>query len=252
MWKEAQGQAIVASKIREPRKQMTVIRSREKNHGVKRSNRSTPRPAGSPFSTLKAAIARWHGVQRAPQEAWITPQLAILSDQAPMGDDWIHEIKYDGYRILARVENHSAQLLSRNNRDWTGRLQRIADAVAALPVNNSWLDGEVVAIMRDGSISFQALQNAFDTRSETNLAYYVFDLLYLDGYDLRKVPLLHRKHALAELLQRNTDGLIRFSDHIVGGGKSCSIKHANRAWKASCRNDATQSIRRIAIATGSR
>jgi bifunctional non-homologous end joining protein LigD len=92
-----------------------------------------------------------------------------LTDQAPAGDDWAHEIKYDGYRILSRVKDHAAQLLLRNNHDWTGRLHTIADAVAALPVSTSWLDGEVVAIMRDGSISFQALQNAFGTRSDTLL-----------------------------------------------------------------------------------
>ena len=219
VWKEAQGQALVASKIREPRKQMTVVQIAWKNRGARRSHRSAPSPPGSPTSSLEATIARWPGVQRAPLEAWITPQLATLTDQAPMGDDWAHEIKYDGYRILARVKDHSAQLLSRNHHDWTGRLQPLAEAVAALPVTNAWLDGEVVAIMRDGSISFQALQNAFDTRSHTNLAYYVFDLLYLDGYDLRSAPLLYRKHTLAELLQRNTDGLIRYSDHVVGGGE---------------------------------
>ena len=85
-------------------------------------------------------------------------------------------------------------------------------------MNTAWLDGEVVAILPDGSVSFQALQNAFGTRSAHILAYYVFDLLYLDGYDLRNATLLHRKHALAELLQRTTDGLVRYSDHIVGGG----------------------------------
>lgn len=195
---------------------MTIIKSRE-NGGVKRSNRSAASLPSS-FSSVHAITAILHGGQRASHEAWITPQLATLTDQAPEGDDWVHELKYDGYRILARVSNHAAQLLSRNNHDWTGRLQRIADAVAELPVNTAWLDGEVVAILHDGSISFQALQNAFDTRSDTNLAYYVFDLVYLDGYDLRRVPLLHRKHALADLLQSKTEGLIRYSDHIVGGG----------------------------------
>ena len=86
--------------------------------------------------------------------------------------------------ILCRVKNRSATLVTRNDHDWTTKLQRIAEAAAALPVKTAWLDGEVVALMPDGSISFQALQNAFDTRSETNLVYYVFDLLYLDGYDL--------------------------------------------------------------------
>ncbi len=131
----------------------------------------------------------------------------------------MHELKYDGYRILCRVKNESATLVTRNDHDWTTKLQRIAEAAAALPVKNAWLDGEVVALMPDGSISFQALQNAFDTRSETNLVYYVFDLLYLNGYDLRQVALLDRKRALAAIVPSAESGLIRYSDHIPGRGE---------------------------------
>jgi bifunctional non-homologous end joining protein LigD len=158
------------------------------------------------------------GARRAPQEDWIAPQLATLVEKAPTGEEWVHEMKYDGYRILSRVKHHSATLVTRNNHVWTTKLQRIADAVSALPVKTAWLDGEVVALLPDGTISFQALQNAFDTRSEANLVYYVFDLLYVDGYDLRKIPLIDRKHALAEILQRKSAGLVRYSDHINGAG----------------------------------
>ena len=159
------------------------------------------------------------GARRAPQEEWIPPQLATLAIEAPVGDEWVHELKYDGYRILCRVKDRSATLVTRNDHDWTSKLQRIAEAAAALPVKNAWLDGEVVALMPDGSISFQALQNAFDTRSETNLVYYVFDLLYLDGYDLRQVGLLDRKRALAAIVPSAASGLIRYSDHISGRGE---------------------------------
>ncbi len=110
-------------------------------------------------------------------------------------------------------------LVTRNGHDWTTKLQRIAEAAAVLPVKNAWLDGEVVALMPDGSLSFQALQNAFDTRSETSLVYYVFDLLYLDGYDLRKVGLLDRKRALKAIASSDASGLIRYSDHIPGRGE---------------------------------
>ncbi|MEO8340561.1 MAG: DNA ligase D, partial [Nitrospirota bacterium] len=158
------------------------------------------------------------GARRAPQEDWMPPQLATLAEKAPTGNGWVHEIKYDGYRILSRVQNHSATLVTRNNHEWTPKLQRIAEAVSALPVKNAWLDGEVVALMPDGHISFQALQNAFDTRLDTNLVYYVFDLLYLDGYDLRQVPLRARKQTLAELLASKADGVVRYSDHIIGDG----------------------------------
>lgn len=159
------------------------------------------------------------GARRAPQVEWIAPQLAALGDRPPDGNDWVHELKYDGYRMLCRVQNKSAKLVTRNDHDWTTKLQRIARAAAALPVNNAWLDGEVVALMPDGSISFQVLQSAFNTQSETHLAYYVFDLLYLNGSDLRQVALLDRKRALAAILSNVASGLIRYSDHILGRGQ---------------------------------
>ncbi|HXT66811.1 MAG TPA: non-homologous end-joining DNA ligase, partial [Nitrospiraceae bacterium] len=159
------------------------------------------------------------GARRSSQEEWNPPQLATLGDEAPKGDEWVHELKYDGYRILCRLKNKSAKLVTRTGRDWTSKLQQIAEAAATLPVKNAWLDGEVVALKPDGSISFQALQNAFDTRSETNLVYYVFDLLYLNGYDTRRVGLLKRKQALAAIIPRAASGLIRYSDHIPGRGE---------------------------------
>lgn len=186
---------------------------------VWQSNRPSVKQAKSiprPHETEKKKLA---GASHTPQENWIRPQLATLADEAPVGDEWVHELKYDGYRILCRVKNGSAKLVTRNDHDWTVKLQRIAEAAAALPVKNAWLDGEVVALMPDGTISFQGLQNAFDTRSESNLVYYVFDLLYLDGYDLRQVTLLDRKRALAALMPSGTSGLLRYSDHIRGQGE---------------------------------
>ncbi len=159
------------------------------------------------------------GVRRAPQEESISPQLATLADEAPVGEEWVHERKYDGYRILCRVQNGSVKFVTRTGHDWTSKLQRIAAAAARLPAKTAWLDGEVVALRPDGSISFQNLQNAFDTQSETNLAYYVFDLLYLNGYDLRQVGLLERKQALAAIVPSGASELIRYSDHIDGRGK---------------------------------
>ncbi len=189
------------------------------SHRVWHSNRPAGKNTTSAAPSNVGGVKQLPGAQRAPQEDWITPQLATLADKAPPGDEWVHELKYDGYRILSRVKNKSAQLLTRNGNDWTSKLQRISETVSALPVKNAWVDGEVVALMPDGTISFQALQNAFDTRSETNLVYYVFDLMYLDGYDLRKVPLLERKQALAAVIPGDASGLVRFSDHITGRGE---------------------------------
>jgi len=189
------------------------------SHRVWHSNRAAGKNTTSAPPSKVSGVKQLPGARRAPQEDWITPQLATLVDEAPTGDEWVHELKYDGYRILSRVKNKSAQLVTRNGNDWTSKLQRIAETVSALPVKNAWLDGEVVALMPDGTISFQALQNAFDTRSETNLVYYVFDLMYLDGYDLRKVPLLERKQALSAVVPGDASGLVRYSDHITGSGE---------------------------------
>jgi len=182
------------------------------NRPAGKHTNSVPRPHDTGTKQLA-------GARRASQEEWIPPQLATVADEAPVGDEWVHELKYDGYRMLCRVKNGSAKLITRNDHDWTTKLLRIAEAAAALPVKNAWLDGEVVALMPDGRISFQALQNAFDTRSETNLVYFVFDLLYLDGYDLRQVGLLDRKRALAAIVPSHPSGLVRYSDHISGRGE---------------------------------
>jgi bifunctional non-homologous end joining protein LigD len=150
---------------------------------------------------------------------WQPPQLATLVDNVPEGSEWVHELKYDGYRMLCSVRDGRAKLFTRKGNDWTSKLTRIAEAAGGLPVDQAWLDGEVVAVMPDGSVSFQGLQNAFDEKSEANLVYYLFDLLYLNGYDVRAAPLLERKRLLATLLEDGgASSLIRYSDHIVGQG----------------------------------
>ncbi len=189
----------------------------QSNRPARKQSTLASRPSISPPPDTRTK--QLAGARRARQEEWIPPQLATLADEAPLGDEWVHELKYDGYRILCRVKNESATLVTRNDHDWTTKLQRIAEAAAVLPVKSAWLDGEVVALMSDGSISFQVLQSAFDTRSETNLVYYVFDLLYFDGYDLRQVALLDRKRALAAILPSDASGLIRYSDHVPGRGE---------------------------------
>lgn len=182
------------------------------NRPVEDDTKAVPRRQG----TRRKQMA---GARPASQKDWISPQLATLVEEAPVGEEWIHELKYDGYRILCRVKNQSAKLITRNGHDWTTKLHQIAEAAASLPVKTAWLDGEVVALRPDGSISFQALQNAFDTQSETNLVYYVFDLLYLNGNDIRQVGLLERKQALASIVSSAGSGLVRYSDHIHGRGE---------------------------------
>jgi bifunctional non-homologous end joining protein LigD len=154
-----------------------------------------------------------------PPAQAIEVQLATLTSVAPNGDEWLHEIKLDGYRIVARIEDKRVQLLTRRGHDWTARAPKLAEALAQLPLHNAILDGELVSLRPDGRSDFQALQNALSENRSRSLVYYAFDLLFLDGTDLRSRPLEERKVALAALLA-NAKGppQVRLSDHVVGGG----------------------------------
>jgi bifunctional non-homologous end joining protein LigD len=141
-------------------------------------------------------------------------QLAKLVAEPPEGPDWIHEQKFDGYRILADRDGKQVRLYTRRSNDWTAEFPTVAEAVASLPCKRARIDGEVAAVLPDGRTSFQALQNA---GRGANLAYFAFDLLSLDGEDLSTRPLVERKQRLRALVP--ADGLIRYSDHVVGSGK---------------------------------
>lgn len=146
-------------------------------------------------------------------------QLATLVADPPKGDAWIHEIKFDGYRFVAAVENGAPRFLSRNGVDWTAKFPTLAGELGALPSRNVVLDGEVVVLTPAGVSDFEALKDALSKGFESELFYFVFDLLYLDGLDLRDRPLLERKRRLQKLLEPGVDSPhIRFSDHVEGGG----------------------------------
>ncbi|HVE14094.1 MAG TPA: DNA ligase D [Elusimicrobiota bacterium] len=147
----------------------------------------------------------------------VQPQLARLAERAPEGDRWLHEIKFDGYRILAFLRDGKARLVTRNGNDWTARFDDVAEAVRGLPADALLLDGEVVALDDEGRSDFQLLQNALRDGRRSALVYYAFDLLHLDGWDLRGAPLSERKRALAGLLQ-GADPVVRYVDHVEGGG----------------------------------
>jgi bifunctional non-homologous end joining protein LigD len=160
------------------------------------------------------------GARRAALPRWIPPQLATLVSAAPEGEEWIHEIKYDGYRFLSRVDHGDVRLLTRTGLDWTERFGAVAEGAAKLSVEQALLDGEVVVIRPDGLTSFQDLQNAMRRGRDRDLVYFLFDLVHLDGFDLTGVPLLERKGALAAVLApAGADGVLRYSDHLVGQGR---------------------------------
>jgi bifunctional non-homologous end joining protein LigD len=141
----------------------------------------------------------------------IKPELATLVESAPEGD-WRYEIKFDGYRVMARVDNGNVQLFTRNGHDWTHKLPRQAEAIAGLGLASAWLDGEMVVANEQGVPDFQALQNAFEKGRSENIVYYLFDMPFLNGTDLREVALEQRREALSEVLKHSDDDVLRFSE----------------------------------------
>jgi bifunctional non-homologous end joining protein LigD len=163
------------------------------------------------------ALAKIKDAVRAALPALITPQLATLVKEVPAGAEWVHEMKYDGYRMLCRIEDGEARMYSRTGKEWTANFNTIARAASRLGVTSAWLDGEVVVMQADGRSSFQALQNALSVDNAARFHYYLFDLPYLDGYDLTGVPLLERKRLLEKLLAP-AKGMLRYSAHVEGSG----------------------------------
>jgi bifunctional non-homologous end joining protein LigD len=147
--------------------------------------------------------------------------LATLVESPPEGDDWVHEIKYDGYRIAARAGGGEARLFSRNGLDWTERFPEVAAALRTLQAGGTWLDGEVVVFDERGVSDFGRLQRHLKDGRAGDLTYVVFDLLFQDGEDLRGLPLSERKRRLRWLLGRGGKALrevVRYGDHIDGQG----------------------------------
>ncbi|HUG27040.1 MAG TPA: DNA ligase D [Gemmatimonadales bacterium] len=168
------------------------------------------------------------GARRRTMPTALAPQLATLASAVPDGEDWIHEIKYDGYRILAHLDRGSVRLLSRNGLDWTRRFPAQAGALERLPVERAILDGEMVALTRDGSSSFGELQEALSAGRTTGLVFQLFDLLHLNGYDLTASALAERKRALQTVLESadlDAASVLRYSDHVIGKGPAF-LEHA--------------------------
>ncbi len=148
---------------------------------------------------------------------WIEPQLTRLFGDAPDGPDWLHEIKYDGYRIHARIDDNGIPLLTRTSLDWSHRYRETVSALRALPVQNAYLDGELCAVRHDGVTSFSRLQAAMDERRTGELVFFAFDLLFLDGVKTGGLPLIERKARLEALFTTQMPG-IRFNEHVIGDG----------------------------------
>ncbi len=150
--------------------------------------------------------------REAPLPDTLEPQLATLVATAPASGAWSWEMKFDGYRLLARVADGEVRLITRNANDWTQRMPSLARAVAALGLRSAWLDGEIVITDADGVPDFQQLQNAFDSARTDDVVYYLFDLPFFRGHDLRKVPLHERRALLRAWLDEHPSERIRFSE----------------------------------------
>lgn len=156
---------------------------------------------GLPEGAVKAAL---------PDK--LAPQLATLVDGPPADpENWVYEIKFDGYRLLARIHGKSIQLFTRNGNDWTDKLQPLHKALAKAKLPDGWYDGEIVVLNEDGVPDFGALQLAFDASQPGNVVYYLFDVPFFDGYDLRAVPLEARRALLEMVLAGKTSDSVRFS-----------------------------------------
>jgi bifunctional non-homologous end joining protein LigD len=187
----------------------------------------------------------------------LKPQLATLANRAPGGPEWLHEIKYDGYRLLARIEDGTVRLITRGGLDWTAKFQTLARRLGELPFDSALIDGELVHLEPKGTTSFSGLQDAISSGKTDALNFFAFDLLYCDGWDLTGAALEDRKTALAEIISPQSQGMLRYSDHQIDRGpaflsRACSFKlegivskrrtdpyrpGRSRSWlKVKCRN----------------
>ncbi|WP_431081649.1 DNA ligase D [Pseudomonas thivervalensis] len=199
---QAEPDSVLSDRTLVPKRRGKAAAAKAAKQPEKAAQRTSPKRTTK--TTLSGAVA-------GPLPETLKPELATLVESAPDGE-WLYEIKFDGYRVMARIENGDVRLLTRNGHDWTHKLPRQAEALAALGLESAWLDGEMVVANDDGVPDFQALQNAFEAGSSGKIAYYLFDLPYLSGMDLRKVPVQERRAALAAVLEPNESPLLRFSD----------------------------------------
>lgn len=177
----------------------------------------------APMDTSPAAVARLPGARKAPLPARLAPQLATLSTGVPPSGDWRYEIKFDGYRLMARIEGGQARLITRGGHDWTRRMPGLAATLDALGLEATWLDGEIVVLGPDGLPDFNALQNAFDRppsragagADAAGIVYFVFDVPHFEGHDLRQTPQRDRRRLLEAWITPHLGAQLRHSADFI-------------------------------------
>jgi bifunctional non-homologous end joining protein LigD len=190
---------------------------------AKRSSSKAATAAAAPRAARTEASAPLPmpaGAVKAALPLTLAPQLATLISEAPSDPGWIYEIKFDGYRVLARVDDDDVRLFTRRGNDWSPRMKGLVAAIKSLAIGSGWLDGEIVVNGANGTPDFNALQNAFDSARTEDIQYFVFDLPYYCGHDLRQVPLVERRATLAALLERApAQARVRFSQDFNASPK---------------------------------
>jgi bifunctional non-homologous end joining protein LigD len=176
------------------------------------------------------------------------PQLALLVKVPPAGDQWLHELKLDGYRIGVAIDRGTVALLSRREKEWTGEFPSVVAGAKKLPVRSALIDGELAGVLPDGRTSMHAMGNG-------PLAFFAFDLIHVDGEDLTSLPLLERKQRLRRALGTRPPEPFRYVDHVRGNGaaffrEACALKIegivsklATSPYKASARNATWQKVK---------
>ncbi len=187
---------------------------------------AVPAPKAVKVRVAKAPVGRRLGTAAA-LPARLRPMLATLVSSVPTGDDWVHEIKYDGYRMLARIANGKCKMYSRSGKDWTTAFGRVARDLVRANLRTAWIDGEVVVVDQHGRSRFQMLQSALAAPADASFMFFAFDLPYADGRDLREVPLTGRK-ALLRAAIGTGKGCVRVGLEVAGNGadffrQSCSL-----------------------------
>ena len=151
------------------------------------------------------------GAVKAPLPTTLAPQLATLAKAAPTSGEWSWEIKLDGYRLMARIEDGQVRLITRGGHDWSAKMPALVKALQSLKLQSAWLDGEIVVMGKAGTPDFNALQNAFDRSRTESIEYFLFDLPYFEGHDLRAVPLAQRRQLLKQVLDEHQNEHLRYS-----------------------------------------
>lgn len=191
---------------------------------TRRASRSSTAATLSRRDNAVLDLAGTVGARQVDMPRNLRLQLCTLVESVPEGEEWLHEIKFDGYRFLAYKSGGHVRLESRRGLDWTSRFSPIAEAIAALPNGELILDGEAAVRDETGRTSFQDLQQALKSQRFERLSFYVFDLLYADGYDLRELPLITRKDLLHRLVPTSDSAQrLVYSDHILGSGDTVRL-----------------------------